>query len=87
MLTKNTTVDRPCLCWQYAAQAPPPPPLPCPRWRRALLMLEGSVWLSSNIVGREKWDKMCNGVSQATPFSQLLLFQAISAHFSTEGRR
>ena len=26
MLTKNTTVGRPCLCWQYAAQAPPPPP-------------------------------------------------------------
>ena len=25
MLTKNTTVGRPCLCWQYAAQAPPPP--------------------------------------------------------------
>ena len=79
MLTKNTTVGRPCLCWQYAAQAPPP--LPCPRWRRALLMLEGSVWLSSNIVGRGKWDKMCHGVSQATPFSQLLLFQAISPIF------
>ena len=31
---------------------------PIPTMEAGLLMLEGSVWLSSNSVGREKWGKM-----------------------------